>query len=110
MLSWTEEELREMAAADARIDSGMALDRQVSRDTARALGEKSHPDRRAYYQDNRDRIRAYQKQYYRDNRERILKQRQQRYLRDEKFREDNNARARAWYHRNKGKKREADAT
>lgn len=108
MFQWTEAELRQMAEADARIDSGLALDRQVSRDLARALGEKTTPDRRAYYQANRDRIRAYQTQYYRDNRERILKQRQQRYRRDEKFREDNAARARAWYHSHK-KQKEGDA-
>lgn len=70
--------------------------------------DRVNEQKQSYYQKNRDRIRAYQKQYYQDNRERILKQRQQRYLRDEKFREANNARSKAWYHKHK-KKKEGDA-
>lgn len=108
MFQWTEEELREMAAADAQIDADTAVDPDVAKAVRRALGHREYKDAKEYYRVNRDRIRAYQKQYYQDNRERILKQRQKRYRNDEKFREANNARSKAWYYKHVRKK-EGDA-
>ena len=93
-MKWTEEELREMARADAEIEASFALtaeEREASRlRDAEALGrdpEKRSPPRvrterqrendrayrKAYYAANKERIKAYKRQWYLENKARLDK-------------------------------------
>ena len=115
MLQWTEEELRAMREADAEIDAQRddlypGLSRTVdSLVTAGTDGKRDNRAyKRAYYQKNKDRLKAkrdalspeersaYNKAYYQKNRERILEQARIRWKTDPEYRAANSRRNQKW--------------
>lgn len=87
-MTWTPEELAEMAAADAEIESNFELTEDEIRasdaldDYALTAYGTHDRDRRyahSYYMKNRERIREKNKAYYEANRERIRLRNQQKY-------------------------------